>query len=157
MEAAGKKTCNYRAHCRDNHEASIRYSNLNAVDYHEAKMYNISDSGMYFESEHNGVHRGSEIFIKVPENRDVYTRDGYRAEVMWCREIPKDGAGACYGIGVRFVVNRCDHCGEKFPHREIHKTDNFLFLCSDCLRRLENLPGGKLKGSVENYLMGNVI
>jgi hypothetical protein len=163
MDSAAKTpySCNYRAYCRDNRESPIQYANLNTEKYHDAKMYNISEGGMYFESSQNSLRRGSEVHIRVTDySPDIYgpsARDGYRAEVMWCRKILKEGAQSCYGVGVRFMVNTCDHCGGTFSYSEIHRTDDFLFLCPDCLTRLRTLPDGKLRGTIENYLMGNVL
>ncbi len=150
---------NYRAHKRGCCESLIKYANVNSEDYHDAKMRNISASGIYFESESKIFRQGAEICVKVPHipsDADPDTCNDYRAEVMWCREIANEG-GVSYGIGARFMISRCDHCGEKFPHRKIHRTDDFLFLCSDCLEQLKTLPDGELRESVENYLLGNVL
>lgn len=83
--------------------------------------------------------------------------DGYRAEVVWCRKIKEGAAKPRYGVGVRFTVNICDQCGRKVSYQKIRKTDKLVLLCSDCFEKLENLSEGKIKESVENYLIGNVI
>lgn len=154
-------SCNYRAYPRDRQEAPIRYADLNKEEYHDAQMYNISEGGMYFESNHNSLRPGTEVCIKMvnysPVIHPAEAREGYRAEVMWCRKMPQNGSAPRYGVGVRFMVNTCDHCGKNVSYSDMHRTDNFLFLCSDCLNRLKTLPDGKLRGTIENYLMGNVI
>jgi len=152
---------NYRAFSRNDREASIIYAFHNTDKYYSAKMRNSGAGGMYFESEHNSLRRGSDIWIKMVDySADAHgdnAREGYRAEVAWCRKMTDKDDTPCYGVGVRFMVDTCDHCGGKFSHREIHKTDDLLFLCSSCLQQFRSLPDGKIKGSVEQYLMGNVI
>jgi len=152
---------NYRAFSRNFSEAPIVYAFHNTEKYYTAKMCNCSEGGMYFESEHNTLKRGTDIWIKMvnssPDLHGTAVQDGYRAEVVWCRRISDREASPYYGVGVRFMVNTCDRCGAKVSHKEIHKTDNLVFLCSKCLEDLNSLPGGKIRSSVENYLMGNVL
>ncbi|QTA88731.1 PilZ domain-containing protein [Desulfonema magnum] len=162
MNVSAKKlhSCNYRAYSRNKEEAPIKYADLNTENYHDGKMCNISESGMYFESGNNSLRRGSEVCIKMVDSADIHSPeacDGYRAEVMWCRKISENKTDPSYGVGVRFMLNICDQCGKTVPYTEIQRTDDFLFLCPTCFQRLKSLPDGKLKGTLENYLMGNVI
>lgn len=153
---------NYRAFSRKDCEVQILYALHKTDRYYAAKMYNSSTAGMYFESEHNGLKRGADICIRMADYKpDVHgpeIRNGYRAEVRWCSKVPEEAGGSRYGFGVRFMVNTCDSCGITVAYSEIHKTDKLLFLCPDCFRKLEELSGGeKIKESIENYLIGNVI
>lgn len=157
----GNVACNYRAFTRDHCESTIRYAMFDTETYREAKMYNKSDGGMYFESESNSLRPGSELCIKLVNYstavHEPEAHDGYRAEVVWCRKIKEGAAAPRYGVGVRFTLNVCDRCGRKVSYQDIRKTDKLVFLCSDCFEMLENLSEGMIKESVENYLMGNVI
>ncbi|QTA88737.1 PilZ domain-containing protein [Desulfonema magnum] len=147
-----------RAFPRDHYEARITYAVYGTEKFIDAKMYNTSEGGMYFESDHN-LPPGSELFIKLPDySCDIHgsdIRDGYRGEVMWCRKIFK-GDISCYAVGIRFIVNVCDKCGQKVSYSEIRRTDNFLFLCSACVKDVGRLSAENKK-RIENYLMGNVI
>jgi hypothetical protein len=156
----GDSACNYRAYIRDHCESPIRYSTGDSEMYRDAKMYNKSEGGMYFESENNTLRPGSELCIKMVNYSPALepeAHDGYRAEVVWCRKIKEGAAASRYGIGVRFTLNVCDRCGGKVSYRKMRKTDKLVFLCSDCFETLERLSEGKIKESVENYLIGNVI
>lgn len=149
-----------RAFNRNNCQARILYSEYgNRNEFFEAEMYNSGEGGMYFEA-NDALKPGSDICIKLgnysPEYHGLEAIDGYRAEVMWCRKVAKE-EGACYGVGVRFMVNTCSHCGEKVAYSDIHKTDSFLFLCSRCMKHLHTLPNGHLKDSIEKFLIGNVV
>jgi hypothetical protein len=151
-----------RAFNRNCCEARIQYSVFNGSEkYLDAVMYNASEGGMYFESEYH-IHPGEDIRIKivdeVPDIDAQEARHGYRGEVMWCRKV-FNGAknSSSYGVGIRFMVNICDKCGEKVLFSEIHRTENFLFFCSNCLRQMENIENGKIRDCLEQYLMGNIL
>lgn len=51
---------------------------------------------------------------------------------------------------------RCDLCGSMSCELEVFKTEDFLYLCSDCLGKLQEMPGN-MKEVLENYLIGNVM
>jgi hypothetical protein len=40
---------------------------------------------------------------------------------------------------------------------EIHETDDFVWLCINCVKYIEALPDGKIKESIKEFLAGNVI
>ncbi len=146
-----------RAFSRNNHESQIRYAILNSDAFTDAKMCNNCEGGMYFESD-NALMPGTDIRIKVMDKPFLHEHeacDGYKAEVMWCREMAKEGVG--YGVGVRFMVNVCDKCGSKVSYHDIHKTEHLIFLCSDCHDQYLAMSDGKIKECMENYLMGNVL
>lgn len=152
--------CN-RAFTRNEHKARITYSDYNHRENHfHAVMLNSSEGGMYFESEER-LEPGMDLWIQIEDlSSDIHgmqAYNGYRAEVMWCRKIYKEGGSTCYGTGVRFMVNICGQCGQKVAYSDIHKLENFLFLCSNCVKQLESLPDGLIKESFHNYLLGNVI
>ncbi len=162
MGAAQEKDCgcNYRAFQRIPCETSIVYSYFHTERYFTATMVNCCSGGIYFESD-NAIPAGADITIKmvdkVPAMEKLGFTDGCRVEVMWCRETGGNGDKPHYGIGVRFMTNTCNQCGEKIPYNEIRKTDNFVCLCKACSTRMAVLSEGKLKESIENYLLGNVV
>lgn len=148
-----------RAFQRNHYEARIRYAIYGTENFISAKMYNTSEGGMYFESD-DELLPASEIrimMVDVPSDISPEARNGYRAEVVWCRKIFKKDGTSCYGVGVRFIVNVCDKCGETVSYTEIERTDDFIFLCPRCVRYLEAMSGDKIKETVASYLLGNVI
>ncbi len=51
----------------------------------------------------------------------------------------------------------CDLCGEQETSQEgIRRSDDFVNLCADCLKRLQALPPS-IRADVEERLIGNVI
>ncbi|MCP4111588.1 MAG: PilZ domain-containing protein [Desulfobacteraceae bacterium] len=153
-------TVSKRAFPRNICEARIKFSIFDKPESLNAIMYNNSEGGMYFESGSH-IDTGSDICIELldnwPDSSDPVTCNGYRGEVMWRRKIFKNGGVSCYGVGVRFMVNVCDKCGEKVTYSEIQKTDNLLFLCNYCFDQLEDWSGGKIGECLDNYLMGNIL
>jgi len=157
----GKTTINYRAFTRHRCEEPIRYATYDTEMYQDAKMYNKSEGGMYFETKSNTPPGSEELWIRMANDSPTLhapeAHDGYRATVAWCRKITGRDAAPRYGVGVRFVVNVCDLCGRKVSYRNIRKTDTHVSLCLDCFERLGKMPGGVIKQSLENYLIRNVI
>lgn len=149
-----------RAFPREKCETCIKYAACDTDNFVEAIMHNSSEGGMYFESA-RALRTGSEICIRradySPDIHGPEACDGYRAEVMWCRETEGGDGASSYGIGVRFIVNVCDKCGDKVSYSDIRRTPDFMFLCVGCLRQLEDMPGEKLRPSVTKYLIGNVL
>jgi hypothetical protein len=162
-----------RAYSRNAYEAPIMYANYDTENYSHAKMYNSSAGGMYFESDHS-IKPKSDICIKMINYRaDISGPEAYkayRAKVRWCKKIDK-GDNSRYGIGIQYLAKShtvyggnvhgstcsCDLCGEKVPSEEILETDDFICLCMNCFKYLDELPEGKTKESIKEFLAGNVL
>lgn len=74
--------------------------------YTPAKMCNLSDEGMYFESDY-ALQPGSDIYIKVVSRQDQDLRqvsdNNYKAKVKWCKEIA-DSFPSSFGVGVQLFM-----------------------------------------------------
>jgi hypothetical protein len=162
-----------RAYSRKGYEAPIMYANYDTENYYHAKMYNSSIGGMYFESDH-AIKQKSDICIKMvnytPDTPGPEAYKAYRAKVKWCRKIDKSET-SFYGIGIQYLAKShtvyggnvhglscsCDLCGKKVPSGEIIENEDFVCLCINCFNYLEELPEGKIKESIKEFLIGNVI
>ena len=162
-----------RAYSRSAYESPIMYANYDTENYYHAKMYNSSIGGMYFESDH-AIKQKSDICIKMvnytPDTPSPEAYKAYRAKVKWCKKIDKSET-ACYGIGIQFLAKShtvyggnvhgltcsCDLCGEKVASEEIHENEDLVCLCINCFNYLEELPESKIKESIKEFLIGNVI
>jgi hypothetical protein len=51
---------------------------------------------------------------------------------------------------------QCDLCGRRSPEEEIYKSQNYIYLCSTCLKKLKTMPDD-MKDRLEDYLSGNVL
>ena len=162
-----------RVYSRNPHEAPIMYTNYDTENYYNAKMYNSSLGGVYFESE-RALQPESDICIKMvthsSEESGLEDCKDCRARVKWCEKRNKSGI-SCYGIGIQYLAKShtvcggkvhglscsCDLCGEKVPSEEILESEDLVYLCSSCLNYFEDLPEGKIKESVKEFLIGNII
>jgi hypothetical protein len=92
----------------------------------------------------------------------------YPQKAKWCNDIIKTGKSR-HKTGLQYMTKRdldcgssgsscsCDLCGKNSLHGRIHQNEDLVCLCSDCLNHLEVLPDGKIKESIENFLIGNVL
>ena len=166
-------TLKKRVYSRDAFEAPIMYANYGTENYYQAKMYNSSLGGVYFESE-GALQPGLDIRIKMvthsSEELGPETFKACRARVKWCEKRNKSGI-SCYGIGIQYLVKShtvyggnvdgfscpCDLCGEKVASDEILEIEDLVCLCNRCFNYFEDLPDGKIKESIRDFLIGNVI
>lgn len=149
---------NKRAFPRIHHESQIIYAYSLSDIYHDGKMFNCSEGGMYLEAL-QALIPGAEIhirlmdFVRTPSWFEV--SENYCGEVVWCKSVA-NGSVSKFGVGVRFLLNVCDRCGEMIPFAEIRKIDKYILLCSDCHRQL-NALSRYARENVESFLLGNVV
>ena len=77
----------------------------------------------------------------------AYSRNAYEATVMYT-----NFDGKVHGLSCS-----CDLCGEKVPSEEILENEDFVYLCHSCFNYLADLPEGKIKESIKEFLIGNVL
>ena len=85
-------------------EKTIAFSEMPPSDeYHNVKMYNFSETGIFFESE-NALNLDSEIIVEVgnytpgPVAKDG--SDAYVAKVVWCSKVHDSGT---FGVGTEIM------------------------------------------------------
>ena len=149
---------NKRAFPRIYHETPIIYSPYLSGLYHDGRMLNCSEGGMCLESL-QAMMPGSDIQIKLMDFMRTPSwfeaSEHYCGEVVWCKSLA-NGSVSRYGVGVRFWLNVCDHCGEQMPYDKIRKIDKYIVLCEDCHRQL-NALSRNARERMESYLLGNVV
>ena len=93
----------HRDNTRFPHEAPLTLENLEIGELHGARMFNFSDTGLYFESDYV-IQPGTELYIGIANSPyaaepDVY--ECYRAEVKWRKPLIK--SSYYYGYGVKYL------------------------------------------------------
>ncbi|MBU0991682.1 MAG: PilZ domain-containing protein [Proteobacteria bacterium] len=83
-----------RLHERYDHETDIIYSCEGENCFNNAKLFNSSRGGMYFNSKYE-LSYGADVCIKMNRFRAIFD-----AKVVRCLEI-NDGDDICYGIGIK--------------------------------------------------------
>ncbi len=154
-----------RVHSRLDIETPILFAKRDSEDLISAKMLNISESGMYFESGKD-VGASSDVCIWLEEKpgidpREMRIYDFYRARVRWCRDLESGdgmGIGAEYisrTMGVRGPEFHCAMCEEKIPMGKVRFLKDFLYLCPTCHAEVEKYSGAG-EEELLRILEGNV-
>ena len=151
----------------------IQYRSTQSDNYREAVAYNCSRAGMYFELQNivmpeESIHITMSTYSPSAEGPESFQY--YLARAVWCRSI-KDDAGPRYGCGARLlkrscqsdglnadvICYTCDMCGVQIPCQNLHKTEEFLYLCPSCKKHLEAISDKNLKRSINRFISGNVL
>ena len=69
--------------------------------YYQAKMFNFSRGGMYFESDFAPLP-GTEIYIGIENSPYDFGADVYRAQVRWRKQLADEKSKYTFGVGVRY-------------------------------------------------------
>jgi hypothetical protein len=139
----------------------------------QAVLCNCSRTGMYFEPQaivipDENIHIHMSTYSPSASEPECYRY--YLAQAVWCRSIPDDTAPR-YGCGARLLKRGrradgthaeaicyiCDNCGLPTLCQDLRRTEDDLCLCASCEGFLEELPEGRLKRSVNRFLLGNVV
>ena len=86
---------------RFKNEIPIVFSNCNSEKYNEARIFNSSSSGIYFES-NLPIRPGTEIYIKNNNSTGFSGSNLCHVEVVWCEEIHDAVVFYPFGIGARY-------------------------------------------------------
>lgn len=98
----------HRGAVRKKRKVDILLEQLPTGVYHEARMFNYSRDGMYFESNFAPLP-GTEIYIGVEDSPYDSGPDIYRAQVRWRKSLSDKDSPFHYGVGVKYAqpVNAC--------------------------------------------------
>lgn len=138
----------------------LLYSALESPQEQEALLLSKGEDGLYFETPEFLKH-GIRIQLIISdsdfaEENQEGLQKCYWAMVRWCHEL-QSAVQWCYGVGVKLLSNKCQCCHHFMPYERIHFTENKMLLCDDCFRELQLLRPGRLKASLTNHLLGNVL
>jgi len=94
-----------RANKRYEYEATIWHDNLFPDIFSETKMYNLSEGGIYFESDQT-LYADEKIYIAIkdPSSSDDDYEDCFKVEIKWRKNL-KDSLFRC-GYGAQFIDSR---------------------------------------------------
>ncbi len=132
------------------------------VPEQEALLLNKGKGGVCLEFPES-LKTGTRIqlFISVADfckeiNENLALEKLYWASVRWCHELQSPVMWP-YGAGAVFLSNECELCAQVVPYDRIHFTGYKTTLCDNCFRELHDLHPGRLKASLTNYLLGNIV
>jgi len=90
-----------REYSRFENKIPIVISDCNLEKNKEARIYNSSSSGIYFESD-IPIRPGTEICVKKNNSTRFSGSDLCHVEVVWCEEIHDSAVFYRFGIGARY-------------------------------------------------------
>jgi hypothetical protein len=141
-----------RDHTRFDYQAPIVLEDAKFGVLQGARMFNYSDFGLYFETDHF-LAPGTDIFVGIPNSPyasdpDVYER--YHAVIKWRRPLKK--SSFYYGYGIRFLET--DPLDRKPIERGIESRKNPRKPCS---LYVKYAVGRKIyPGEVKNISLGGL-
>jgi len=91
----------HRDDIRHKYKANILLETFPAGAHCEAKMFNYSRGGMYFESDYAPLP-GTEIYIGIENSPYDAGADVYRAQIRWRKQLPDKKSKFNYGVGVKY-------------------------------------------------------
>lgn len=162
-----------RAYQRLASQASFQYAPLNSEQFHPTRAHDFSAGGVCFETL-EPLEPGTDICLVMetyhPEHTGLEAYRSYVASVRWTQLYAKNGS-THYLTGTRFVTRShevittenqlphqpCDLCGDMLPLNKLETTAGGAHLCRYCLKHYSKLPAGKVRQSIERYLIGNVV
>ncbi len=155
-----------RIHYRYPVESSITFFQQNAENPSTGLMLNISNDGMYFETQ-NPVEPRINLFIYLKQpaslpSDQIRVFDFYRSEVRWLKaskEKNKTGIGVKHINKGRFLSAPeflCGLCEEQISFGKVHFVNDFIYLCPHCHKAMETCSG-KNREDVIRFIEGNVL
>lgn len=162
-----------RAYPRTPCQVPIQYAVLNSDQFNTAQTFNFSDAGLCYETPHK-IEPDAAVCIVMqnysPENGGPEAYHSYVARIRWINLLSQNGSRR-YAAGAQIVARSheilstekqipqtaCDLCGGPEPIHKITQSETGVALCRQCLKHFNNIPPGKIRQSVERFLIGNVL
>ena len=146
-----KENSEKRSCARLAHQAEITLEGLEVGLMHEARMYNYSKSGLYFESDFYLVP-GTEIYIGI--NNSPYTPQAgvyecYRSVIKWRKFMEHSEFDYGYGIEIKGKASSRSKLGESGESRKHPRTP-----C--CIPTVIQSNSRKARGVIQHVSYGGV-
>ena len=95
---------------RINHTSSLEVKDLQSGNIHNAKMFNYSREGVYFESD-SVLNPGMQVYIGIQNSPYTSLPDVleyHRAEIIWRKKLTCSFFRFGYGVKLGSLVNKQD-------------------------------------------------
>ena len=162
-----------RAFQRNKTDTPARYESVEAGKYYDSRIVNYSNDGLCLEGQQQLPYEALVNIDVLKHTPGAFGPEGYRAflgEVRWCREVRANGS-KIYDMGVQVISKKreadgmlekpgsysCQLCGDSVLARHVTEILEWVYLCPYCCRHFHALPQGRLKDSIERFMIGNVI
>ena len=138
-----------RKKVRFSHISPLQVKELRSGQIYEARMFNYSDNGIYFESD-VGFQKGDKIYIGIqnspyPDSPDVLNY--YKGEVMWRKRLKRSFFN--YGYGVQLFSGSHNQSSKSGPAKSTKDSRRHLRKPFSRSVQFQN-HSGIFKGSTKN-------
>lgn len=162
-----------RAYPRTLYQVPIQYAASNSNQFHSARMINYSAGGICYETDQQ-----MELDTEITVVMDNYSPDqagpqGYRSyltRIRWIQQLSEQ-LSSHFATGSQIIARshevltgvvgepryNCDLCGALMQISRLQCTHGNAHLCEPCHKHFKSIPSGKLRDSVERFLVGNVV
>jgi hypothetical protein len=164
-----------RAFHRNKSNTPARYEEVENGHFYDSRIVNFSHDGLCLEGPHP-LPLAAVVSVNVLEQTPgAFGLEGCRnilGEVRWCKQNGENG-GKVFDAGVRVISKKrdisdldsvakpdnflCHLCGDSVLARHVTEVLEWVYLCPYCCRHFNALPQGRLKESIERYMVGNVV
>ena len=152
-------------------ETPIQFAPLNTHKYHPTRSLNFSAGGLCYQSEQRLEPMAEVCIVMLNYAPERYGPEGYRsylARIRWVQ--PSSALHGSFATGAQIFARSheiltdevqepyhiCDLCGALMPASLLQSTNGNAQLCQHCYKQFQSVPDGKLRQSVERFLVGNV-
>ncbi len=139
--------------------SKIHIRRLDSPDHHEAKVYNYTSGKLHLKTKvffEPGDHIYLHFDPPLPESKGFDLSAMSYGLVISCKEVISK-SGFQFDLNTKWGFETCNWCNAVTRIDELHLTPELLFLCPLCRHRLENMPGNRIKQSINRLFLGNVI
>ena len=162
-----------RAYPRTDFDAPIKYAALNSNQFCRTWLLNYSEAGLCYETERQFEPETKVHVAMVNYRPGQIGPEGYRSyltRIRWIRPLSGSQEGR-FAVGAQIVTRshealdageqelrqHCDLCGVLIQVSRLQCTDGSAQLCEPCYKHFRSIPPGKIRQSVERFLLGNVV
>jgi len=154
---------------RIEHISQLKVKDIGSGEIYEARMFNYSNSGIYFESD-GLLEKGLKIYISI-QNSPYFLSSGileyYNGEVMWRKKLKRSFFN--YGYGIQLVSDSSKQDldsmdakkskeARKHPRKPFSRTMRFDTLKGICEGTTKNIsPSGVFISTEEKLEVGQLI
>jgi hypothetical protein len=159
-----------RTYPRISIETPIQYAALNSNEFHPTRSLNFSAGGLCYQSDQPLEPMAEVCIVMLNYSPERYGPEGYRSYLARIRWVQPSNALQGFATGAQIIARShdiltadinepqhiCDLCGALMAADRLISTEANAQLCQHCYRQFLSVPEGKIRQSVERFLVGNV-
>jgi len=154
-----QQTKHFRATGEHSLHASVQLFIPSTATTEKGIVRSYSMNELYVESQ-SEIAPGTTVHVtgEDPDSQPIFPSIlGYFMASVSRVQPMQEGVQKAYGMEMKVRMSACDACSYILPADKLQTFPGPISLCPDCLDVEKGLPDGKLKTTLEQFLMGNVL